>query len=192
MRGHLRSIAAFGALCVAGGLASAANATDRGVTTPSFKVRVHGELLPRCTLTQTVTHGQFRQPASSANTARADTLDLPFRIDCNTGFDVSLASTRGGLRTSAPNTGGMFADLIAYEARVMLPGGLQGPACASPAMSNGCSRTLVDSELPDGVIQGEGRIALTLVPGSKPLLAGDYSDSLVMTVSPRLGGPPLL
>lgn len=175
-------------LLVLGSAHAACAETD--ALNPSFRVRVHGVIEPKCSVTQTVTRGEFRSPVSSANTARADTLDLPFDIDCNIGFQVSLTSTLAGLRNPALNTGGMFADTIAYDARVLLPGSLVGPACRSDAMSSGCERTLASRDLPGGVLRGSGRIALTLVPGTKPLLAGDYTDSLVMTLSPRLGPTP--
>lgn len=169
------------------GAASAASAkADAGA--PSFKVRVHGVVEPNCSLTQSVSGGHFDGVQSAANTAQASTLNLPFQMSCNTGFQVSLVSTRTGLRTSSPNPGGMFADAIAYQARVFMPGDIAGPTCTSNAMSGTCERTVGAAALPDGVLQGAGHIALTLLPGAKPLLAGAYSDSLVMTVSPTLSG----
>lgn len=165
---------------------------EGGATSPSFSVRVHGVVSPRCSLTKSTGKTSFDHPASASNTARADALSLPFEMDCNTGFQVSLTSTSAGLRTSMPNAGGMFADVIAYQARVVMPAGVNGPTCTSDAMSGACERTVRGDDLPGGVLQGSGHIALTLIPGAKPLLAGDYSDSLVMTLSPALGGPPLL
>lgn len=158
-------------------------------TGPLFKVRVHGFVEPSCSLTQSVAGGRFDNVQSAANTARAATLNLPFNMSCNTGFKVSLTSTRTGLRTSAPNVGGMFADAIAYQAQVFMPGDVAGPTCTSDAMSGACQRAVGSDALPGGVLQGEGHIALTILPGTKPLLAGDYTDSLVMTVSPALSGP---
>lgn len=177
---------ALGAALLMLGVASGANAkADAGL--PSFKVRVHGVIPPKCSMTQGVPGGAFDNVQSAANTARAVTLELPFEMDCNSGFNVSLVSVRAGLRIDSPATGGMFAETIAYNARVMFPGNVAGPACRSDDMAGACSASIPSSALQGGVLRGSGRIALTLVPGVKPLLAGDYTDTLVMTLSPRLG-----
>lgn len=66
---------------------------EDGATSPSFLVRVHGVVSPRCSLTKSTGKTSFDHSASASNTARADTLSLPFEMDCNTGFQVSLRLT---------------------------------------------------------------------------------------------------
>lgn len=133
----------------------------------------------------------FRNPASSDNTAREDTAQLGFSVDCNTGFSVSLSSLNGGLRSSAWTSDPAFTNLLAYTASVVLPDGIAGPACGSTVMvdnSGTCLKQVPSSALQDGVITGAGHVNLKLISDGRALLAGEYSDRLVLTLSPTVSG----
>lgn len=147
---------------------------------------------PRCGLVQSGQQAVFSNPASLDNKTRADEVSLNFDINCNTGFTFSLSSVNGGLKSSAWTSDQDFTNIMLYTATVSLPSGVRGPACDSVQMnaeSEHCLKSVAGSALRDGVIAGAGRVDIKLLGDRRSLLAGDYSDRLILTLSPTVSGP---
>lgn len=191
MRGELglRGGAYALVLLLASGAAGAAAAETVGAN-DSFRVSVHGVVIPRCGVTQTVRAGAFANPVSPNNTAREDHLRLPFSVDCNGAFSVTLASRSGGLQPTQSTSDTDFARNLPYAATVTLPSGQRTDTCVSTTMGQDGAGCVSRFAMTGGGASGEGRIDVTLAAGDKPLLAGRYTDFLTITVSPELGGSP--
>jgi hypothetical protein len=192
MRGQLRSIAAFGALCVAGGLATAANATDLAPASASTRLRIEvaGVISPRCTVGQSessASFGQLLDPSTGGTAARSLTLDFTF--DCNSPFRAVMTSQNGGMQTDvAPAPG--FRNRITYDAALALPNGQASRACDSEQMQReaGERAGCVFRFNGRAGASGAASVKLSMAPDPTPVLAGQYRDRLVLRLSPILGG----
>ena len=193
MRGQRRSIAAFGALCVAGGLATAANATDLAPASASTRLRVEvaGVISPRCSIRQDAKTGSFQQLLDPARGGTvASSLSLGFAFDCNSPFRAVMLSENGGLQADAPASAG-FRSQIPYQAALALPNGQTTKACDSQDMQqrgDGQRAGCVFRFTGRAGASGAASVNLTTAADPTPVLAGQYRDQLVLRLSPILGG----
>jgi hypothetical protein len=189
MRGELGLSGCIGMLALLLASSTTGNAAAEIVgASDSFRVSVHGVVSPRCGVTQSVRSGTFANPVSPNNTAREDHLSLPFSVDCNGAFSISLASRSGGLKSAQTTSDTDFARTLPYAASVTLLSGQRTDSCASTTMGEDGAGCVSHFPMTDGGASGEGRIDVTLSAGNQPLLAGRYTDFLTITVSPELGG----
>lgn len=150
----------------------------------SLTLDLTGRIATRC--------GFATAPAVTANfgdLAATGSLALPFKLDCNTPFEVKVASSNGALARSepidapAPYTAkldyaialSVDTDLATVAAQCMA-GALTASSCALGAgLSSG-----------DGVgIGTAGSLTLSWTPPVKTLVAGSYRDQITLTVEVR-------
>lgn len=184
-------IAAFGSLCLAG-LATAASASDLVPSNASNRMRVEvsGVVSPRCEVRQsdsTANFGQLLDPSSGGTIARSLTLDFTF--DCNSPFRAVMTSANGGLLTEATPANG-FRNRITYDAALALPNGRTTSSCDSEAMQRqrGDRSDCVFRFTGREGASGAASVKLSMTPDPSPVLAGRYTDRLVLRLSPILGG----
>jgi len=151
----------------------------------SFRIRVVGEVAPSCSLTREASFDVLDEVTGGSRDA---SLDLPFEIDCNSSFNMKLESRNGALDfDGAGPASSAFRRSIGYRAEVRLPGDLGGVMrCGSAAMGRkaGCATVVATQD----VVQGAGSIKVLVSRDGQPLLRGVYSDTLTLTLQPRLGG----
>lgn len=112
-----------------------------------------------------------------------------FGLDCNVPFDLNISSAQGGLaHASKPLGEGPFSGTLAYDLRVVVPTlypereVVVERRFSSPEMTG---RAVLSSG--DGIAAGRGSLELrTRTPTGAGLLAGQYSETLTMTISPRV------
>lgn len=163
--------------------ASAEPKMDKGieVSTSRIDLTVRGGITPRCQLSGggDVDFGEL----AGNRTATAS-----FGLDCNVPFDVGVQSARGGLAHSTmPQGQGPFAGTLPYELHLSFPT-LRPARSTIQASFNSAevmSRRNVSSG--DGISGGAGKIEFrTQAPSGAGLLAGRYSETLMLTVTPRM------
>ena len=179
-------VAGFAALAVAAVTASTASAHDRdhdddrdGST--RLEVVLNGRIAPVCKLSG---GGDIDFGVLDGN----EQADASFGLGCNVPFDLSFQSTRGGLaHATKPRGEGPFAGTLGYTLNVAVPTLSPGPGLMSGSFTSQDlmgRKTLSSGE---GVAAGGGRIQIrTQVPGGAGLLAGEYSETLTVTVAPRV------
>lgn len=152
-----------------------------------LRVGVRGVVPADCSLSQSaheVAIEGFQNPAT--DTVQRTKASLPFTVSCNTPVTVTLDSRDGGLKFKGAGTSDRaFTRLIPYSARVRLPeyGAVLNCRSHEMAQRNGC-RTDVDAT----TIDGEGSIEVAIRASNDLVLAGEYQDSVTITLTPALGG----
>ena len=154
-----------------------ASETDEGT---SQVIRVHGDVEQHCQISalKSVDLGDLTRSSISA--------DLKFGLNCNTPFVLQIQASNGALtNVGLPNGDGPYAGKLPYSIALALP-------VRQPAVSV-ITRTFSSSSLQGGQqISSQGGIAtdgfiLSLVggqPGGRAgLLAGDYSETITLTIS---------
>jgi spore coat protein U-like protein len=109
-------------------------------------------------------------------------------LDCNVPFSLGFESAHGGLaHATLPGGQGPFAGTLGYTLTVIVPtlspkaGSLTGSFTSAQLVSR---RTLSSGE---AIAAGGGRLEVrTANPSGAGLLAGEYSERLTVTVTPRL------
>lgn len=155
---------------------------------PTLSYPVSGFVSPKCALAAinpSVDIDNLADP--SDDTATAVNATLQFELACNTAVRVAMTSRHGGLKFQGQGSSDpAFSDLVAYRARVDLPGHQNILSCTSERMAGG--RTACQRES-DGVVgSGRGAVRVQVTPGGGLLLAGKYADQLTVTIAPLLGG----
>lgn len=187
MDGPILGLVAWGALAI-----GSASAHDLPTIGRSLSVDVVGHIPARCQLTPAAREADFGDILERGTGASAGgSASLSFELDCNSPARLTLLSRNGGLKfegrdaSSDPD----FAQLLSYQARTRLGplGGSGALACDSAEMRRQDEGAGCRARLAEGA-RGEGEIELTLERGGRPLLSGRYTDTLVMRVTPLLGG----
>ena len=155
---------------------------------PSLRYAVSGEIKAACTLTQDtreVSVVGIADPQTDA--VRPTSTDLGFAVDCNSRMLVRMQSQRGGLQFSGPGTSdNAFVSLVPYKADLELPGAGRVLECRSSAMTaDQCAAMSVGA-----VMSGRGRVIVRTDAQDRLLLAGDYADRVMISLTPLLGGEP--
>lgn len=109
-------------------------------------------------------------------------------LECNVPFDISLTSARGGLaHMTMPRGQGPFAGTLPYDVRVRVPtlrpepGVLEGRFRSDDLIS----RQSLSSG--NAIAAGGARLEIrTAMPSGAGLLAGSYTETLTVTLSPRV------
>ncbi len=161
--------------------ASAAPSENLVATFSRLDVALSGRISARCELGggADIDLGELR--GNEAVSARVP-------LGCNVPFDLSFQSARGGLaHITQPGGEGPFAGTLDYTLSVKVPlvdptpSTMQGLFESRQLMSR---RTLSSGE---AVAAGDAQIEIrTRSPEGAGLLAGRYSETLTVTVSPRV------
>jgi len=110
-----------------------------------------------------------------------------FGLACNLPFDITFKSQSGGLaHASKPGGEGPFAGRLGYTLDVAIPTLSPAPATLGAAFDSEslmAGQTLTSG---DAIAEGGGRIHIrTRRPEGAGLLAGEYSETISITVAPR-------
>lgn len=180
-------IGAAAVVCAAPAASAHGSSVPGGLNT-SLRIKVVGEIAPSCALTQSTRDVSFDVLDEVSGGTRDASVELPFAVDCNSAFKLSLNSRNGALDfDGASQASSAFRRSIDYRTEVRLPGGVGGVVrCGSAAMSRrgGCGAEVAT----DAVVHGPGTIKILVARDGQPLLRGVYSDTLTLTLQPRLGG----
>lgn len=101
-------------------------------------------------------------------------------VTCNTASNVTLSSLGGAAQTATPDAVG-FQDFIAYSASVTSPTPvlLEADNSAAPITEVSAAPSL-------GATSGEVLVTVDPVVNTEPLVAGSYSDTLTVTITPTI------
>lgn len=111
-----------------------------------------------------------------------------FGLDCNVPFEIDIRSARGGLAHSTfPQGQGPFSGLLGYDLSLTVP-----TLRPTPDQVEGryTSRELIGARKlssGDGIGAGGGTLEFRMHrPEGEGLLAGAYSETLSLTITPRM------
>ena len=145
--------------------------------------------------------GFAAMPPSSANLndlSQGGSLELDFKLDCNSGFAVGVSSSNGGLKRTGEDIGvsGFVTALdydigLAYQTDL----GTVSAHCPASSLSAGSPTcTFYSASASQGLSSGDGVAvdepgSLTLrwqPPSHARLVAGNYKDTITITVGAQL------
>lgn len=180
--GRRSGLALAVAACAIAGTASAEPVVDRPVASFSrVDVVLAGRISARCDLAGggDIDLGEL----TGGQVVRARVA-----LDCNTPFDLSFQSARGGLaHAELPNGQGPFSGTLPYTLDVQVP--VAGPR-RSVLQAQYDSRSLLARKTlgsGDAIASGGAQIQIrTGSPAGAGLLAGQYAETLSITVASRL------
>lgn len=175
-------VRAIALLCAAAVLTGAgAVQADSLESTSGFDVAVTGRIVSDCRLTGggTIDLGEL----TGNEVVTAD-----FGLRCNVPFDLSFESASGGLaHVAKPRGEGPFAGTLAYTLNVAVPvlapqAGVMSAAYSSADLT--ARKTLTSGE---AIAAGGGQLQIrTQRPQGAGLLAGEYVETLSVTLQPRV------
>ena len=154
-----------------------ASESDEGAT---IGIRVHGDVAQTCQISspKSIDLGDLERAHLQA--------DLKFEFKCNTPFVLQIQASNGALtNVGSPHGDGPYAGALPYSIALALP--VRHPASALIAR-NFASHDLLGGQQvsSQGGIASDG-FSLTMLTGqpsgSAGLLAGDYTETLTLTVS---------
>lgn len=180
---NVRSAARVSAVLAAVAMLAGAGAVraDSIESTSGFDVAVTGRIVSDCRLSGggTIDLGEL----TGNEVVTAD-----FGLRCNLPFDISFESARGGLaHVTKPRGEGPFAGTLAYTLNVIVPTlaprrGVMSAAYSSTELT--ARKTLTSG---DAIAAGGGQIQIrTQRPQGAGLLAGEYVETLNVTLQPRV------
>ena len=170
------------ALAALGAAPAFAHGPDKSVALGrSLDVGVTGRIASRCMLSGggDIDLGELRGGEGA---------QAAFGLDCNVPFDIDVRSARGGLaHVTKPGGEGPFAGLLEYDLRLVVPTVRPAPATVEGRFTSRellARRTLSSG---DGISAGGGMIEFqTRRPEGAGLLAGRYTETVTLTVTPRM------
>lgn len=168
------------ACCAFAGAASAHTDGASVATFSKLEIALDGRIPARCELGR-----GGRIDLGELTGGETATANLGF--ECNVPFELSFQSSRGGLaHDTAPNGQGPYAGTLGYSLDIRVPT-LNPTPRALQASFNSRALTSRKSISSDGAIAAGGaRLQLvTETPTGAGLLAGKYSETLTVTVTPR-------
>ncbi|WP_306002865.1 hypothetical protein [Brevundimonas sp. C43] len=145
----------------------------------TLNVAVTGRIVPRCE----IQGGGDIDFGELTGGERATAL---FGLDCNVPFDLGVTSARGGLaHATKPQGEGPFSGVLPYDVTLTVPTLRPEPRTVRAIFSSVDHTGVLSSG--DGIAAGGGKIEFrTRQPAGAGLLAGQYSETLTVTVTPRV------
>lgn len=109
-------------------------------------------------------------------------------LDCNVPFDLGLQSANGGLsHATLPMGQGPFAGNLGYTVNVQVPTIAPQPAVLQGSFNSAELKTRRTLSSGDAIAAGGGRLEFrTMLPTGAGLLAGEYSETFTVTLTPQL------
>lgn len=153
----------------------------------TLEMVVQGDVAPSCAVSFASDAMTVQGALPGALTASAD-----FNVDCNAPFSYTLASRNGALAydgsTMLAGGSDSMGSFVRYDATVMIP--LEDGAPA--VISDTCSSDTIDDDVNTCVftnsgtaiaLDNTGTLSIATAAASEPLLAGDYTDTLTLTIT---------
>ena len=109
-------------------------------------------------------------------------------LDCNIPFDMEIKATNGGLtHRTMPGGQGPYAGAVPYRLGVEIPvrrpqTGMVRQSFSSSQLRGGGTVSSMDGIATDGMTIN---VELGQAGGEAGLLAGDYSETIIVTIQPR-------
>lgn len=183
MRAPARGLTIVGAaimlMATAASPALAKPATDNLELGKTLNVIVTGQIAPRCEIQGggDIDFGELK------GGERATAL---FGLNCNVPFDLGLTSSRGGLaHVTKPQGEGPFAGVLPYDVTVTVPTLRPEPRTVQTNFNSADHTGVLSSG--DGIADSGGKIEFRMhQPAGAGLLAGQYTETLTVTVTPRV------
>lgn len=109
-------------------------------------------------------------------------------LNCNVPFQLGLQSARGGLtHATLPMGQGPFAGQLGYTVDIRVPTLSPRPAVLQASFNGTELQTRRTLDSGESIAAGGGRLEFTtLRPRGAGLLAGEYSETLTVTLTPNL------
>lgn len=179
VRSAASGVAALGVMAVL--VSAGAVRADTLESTSGFDVAVTGRIVSDCRLSG---GGAIDLGELTGN----EVVTADFGLRCNVPFDISFESARGGLaHVTKPRGEGPFAGTLAYTLNVAVPTLAPQSGVMSAAYSSAdlmARKTLTSG---DAIAAGGGQLQIrTQRPQGAGLLAGDYVETLSVTLQPRV------
>lgn len=145
----------------------------------TLNVAVEGRIVPRCEI-------QGGGDIDFGELSGGEQATALFGLDCNVPFDLGVTSARGGLaHATKPQGEGPFAGVLPYDLTLTVPTLRPEPHVIRTNFSSIDHTGVLSSG--DGIAAGGGKIEFrTRQPAGAGLLAGQYSETLTVTVTPRV------
>ena len=145
----------------------------------TLNVTVTGRIAPRCEI-----HGGGDIDFGELTGGERAVASLG--LDCNVPFDLNVSSARGGLaHVTKPQGEGPFAGVLPYDVTLTIPTLRPTPRTVQRSFSSLDRSGVLSSG--DGIAAGGGVIEFrTRQPTGAGLLAGQYMETLIVTVTPRV------
>ena len=145
----------------------------------SLTVAVTGRIVPRCEI-------QGGGDINFGELTGGERATAMFGLDCNVPFDLGVTSARGGLaHATQPQGEGPFSGVLPYDVTLTVPTLRPEPRTIRASFSSVDHTGVLSSG--DGIAAGGGKIEFrTRQPAGAGLLAGQYSETLTVTVTPRV------
>lgn len=145
----------------------------------TLNVNVVGQIVPRCEL-------QGGGDIDFGELTGGERATALFGLNCNVPFDLGVTSARGGLaHVSKPQGEGPFAGVLPYDVTLTVPTLRPEPRTVQASFSSADHMGMLSSG--DGIAAGGGKIEFrTRQPAGAGLLAGQYTETLTVTVTPRV------
>ena len=152
---------------------------DRLDVGKTLNVAVTGQIIPRCE----IQGGGDIDFGELTGGERATAL---FGLDCNVPFELGVTSARGGLaHVSKPQGEGPFSGILPYDVTLTVPTLRPTPRVVQASFTSTDHTGMLSSG--DGIAAGGGKIEFrTRQPAGAGLLAGQYTETLTVTVTPRV------
>ena len=145
------------------------------ISSPSVGIQANASFISTSASSGQVNITEFVDPANA--TPRASSIELNLPMLCNASHSVRVSSANGGLlRAGAVGRGatGDFAEFLPYNVGVDWAG-------RSVNLLTTNNTANIDASDPG---KGEMTIRIATPAGSGPLIAGQYTDSIVVEVQP--------
>lgn len=145
------------------------------INSPSVGTQANASFVSTSASSGQVNITEFVDPVNA--TSRASSIELNLPMVCNSSHNVRVTSANGGLRragAAGQGTTGAFAEFLAYNVGV----DWAGQSVNLLTTSNTANIAATDPG------KGEMTIRIATPAGSGPLVAGQYSDSIVVEVQP--------
>lgn len=184
MQGYRRAALACGLASLAvfaAGAASAEGPTSPTDGTDRLLIEVAGTIPPHCGM------GSIADRHLGEITGGGMALRTELALDCNVPFALTFSSANGGLaHKTLPLGQGPYAGRLAYQMQVDLPVKLPAKQTVSTSFSSDQMRAGAVVSSLNGISDGPARIRMFFenAPGAG-LLAGRYSETVTITLSPR-------
>jgi spore coat protein U-like protein len=160
--------------------AAAQSAADKSVvaTFSKLDVSLTGRIMGGCAVAG---GGDINFGELTGNETAVATLDL----DCNVPFELGFSSPRGGLaHATMPQGQGPFAGTLPYSVRVEVPVISPQPSMLDRSFDSRDLRSRRTMNSGEAIAAGGARLTFkTDMPSGAGLLAGDYSETLTVTVT---------
>lgn len=105
--------------------------------------------------------------------------DIDYAV-CNTPFTMTVQSTNGGLKSANETSDEEFIELVPYNVHFIFDG------IGNEITVNNTAQTVGTS---NEARAGNGQVWVRVDPRDDLLLQGSYTDKLIVSVLPNLGGP---